>query len=144
MQAGSWWHNFFVLLEEHGGLDVDEPNHLWLLHKLFLNALNAHIEQFVHAWNHHIIAIQGEHGCSPIDMFGFDMLVRGIRGNMVWGEDMVRLEEDGRDREMLEEDVLGLEDLQFFDGNIPDAALQVSLCCITQISKLNSHDATGS
>ena len=60
MQAGSWWANFFVLLEEQGGLDIDLPNHLWLLHKLFINALNAHIEQFVHAWNHHIISIRGE------------------------------------------------------------------------------------
>ena len=54
-QAGSWWVNFFVLLEERGGLDVDQPNHLWLLHKLFLNALNAHIVEFVQMWNDHII-----------------------------------------------------------------------------------------
>jgi len=125
-QAGSWWTDFFFLLEEQGGLNIDLPNHLWLLHKLFLNALNAHIEQFMHAWNHHIISIWGEQGCSPIDMFGFDMLIRGIQGNMMWEEDMVRLDEDGRDRERLQEDVLSLEDLQFLGGNIQDTALQAS------------------
>ena len=104
VQAGSWWQNF-VLLEEQGGLDVDQPNHLWLLHKLFLNALN------------------GEQGRSPIDMFGFDMLVQGIEGNMVWEEDMLRLEDDGRDSERLQEDILHMENLEFFGGNIPDPAL---------------------
>ena len=59
-------------------------------------------------------------------MFGFDMLIRGIQGNMMWEEDMVRLDEDGRDRERLQEDVLSLEDLQFLGGNIQDTALQAS------------------
>jgi hypothetical protein len=114
-----------VLLEERGGLDVDQPNHLWLLHKLFLNALNAHIGQFVQMWNHHIISIRGEQGRSPIDMFGFDMLVRGIRGNMVWEEDMARVEYDAIDSERLQADVLSTENLTYYDGNIQDEALQV-------------------
>jgi hypothetical protein len=112
-------------LEERGGLDVDQPNHLWLLHKLFLNALNAHIGQFVQMWNHHIISIRGERGRSPIDMFGFDMLVRGIRGNMVWEEDMARVEYDAMDSERLQADVLSTEDLTYYDGNIQDEALRV-------------------
>ncbi|KAF8327245.1 uncharacterized protein EI90DRAFT_3127304 [Cantharellus anzutake] len=110
--------------EEHGGLDVDQPNHLWLLHKLFLNALNAHIGQFVQSWNHHIISIRGEWGQSPIDMFGFDMLVHGIRGNMVWEEDMVRVESNTTDTERLQDDVLHPEDLTAYDGDIQDEALQ--------------------
>jgi hypothetical protein len=76
-------------------------------------------------WNHHIISIRGEQGRSPIDMFGFDMLVRGIRGNMVWEEDMERVEYDAIDSERLQADVLSTENLTYYDGNIQDEALQV-------------------
>ena len=74
---------------------------------------------------YHIISIRGEQGRSPIDMFGFDMLVRGIRGNMVWEEDMVRVEYDAMDSERLQADVLSTEDLTYYDGNVQDKVLQV-------------------
>ena len=75
-------------------------------------------------------------------MFGFDMLIRGIRGNMMWEGDMVRLDENGGDREMLQGDALSLEDLQLLDGDIQDTALQASPYYGMKLS-LNLHDATG-
>jgi hypothetical protein len=63
-------------------------------------------------------------------MFGFDMLVRGIQGNMLWEEDMVRVEPSAMDIERLQEDVLSAEDLAHYDGDIQDGALQVCFLSI--------------
>jgi hypothetical protein len=43
--------------------------------------LNQQLSFFAESWNHH--QIQSRHGPnrSPMDMFGFDMLVHGVRGD---------------------------------------------------------------
>ena len=119
VQVGSWWTELFQLLENEGGLDPDSPNHLWLLHLLFLDVLNSHIAQFSRSWNHHIISIRGSQGQSPIDMFGFDMLVKGIRGNMLWEHNMIRLEQDEVDENRVQGDIMPEGDF-FHYGSVPD------------------------
>ncbi len=79
-QIGSLWHDQFTNLELHHGLNVNNRHHLWLLQYLFLNAINTQLEEFIQAWNNHRIQIRHGPNRSPIDMFGFDMLVHGHRG----------------------------------------------------------------
>ncbi|KAF9077223.1 hypothetical protein BDP27DRAFT_1509300 [Rhodocollybia butyracea] len=71
------WNDLFTMLELHHGLDIDNVTHIWLLHHLFLAF-------WVGGWNQHRIQSQQDGpNRSPEDMFGFDMLVRGIWGDAV-------------------------------------------------------------
>lgn len=47
---GRLWRAFFARLERLHGLDVDSPQHLWLLHALFLDELNGDVELFQEEW----------------------------------------------------------------------------------------------
>ena len=87
-QIGASWSNAFTSLELHYGLDINSPHHLWLLHHLFLHILNQHLSFFAEAWNHHRIQIRDGPNRSPADMFGFDMLVHGIRGDRLYDDDL--------------------------------------------------------
>ena len=49
------WRGFFSRLERLHSLDVEKPEHLWLLHSLFLNAINTDCEDFQAEWNAHPI-----------------------------------------------------------------------------------------
>ncbi|KAI0371588.1 hypothetical protein BV20DRAFT_1051599 [Pilatotrama ljubarskyi] len=42
---GSKWKEFFHQLEAQHGLNVDNDAHVWLLHHLFLEAINRDAEQ---------------------------------------------------------------------------------------------------
>jgi hypothetical protein len=64
------------------GLDPDNPSHIWLLHHLFLKAINEDAADWVATWNSHILQIRGEAHRSPKDMFFFSMLEDGPRGVM--------------------------------------------------------------
>ncbi|KAJ7722827.1 hypothetical protein B0H16DRAFT_493308, partial [Mycena metata] len=61
------WRAFFYRLEALHGLDRGNPHHLWLLHFLFLDSINADCEDFRVEWNHHPISGEG-HDQSPEDM----------------------------------------------------------------------------
>ena len=82
-QVGSKWAAFFEDLELQHGLDVNDDTHLWLLHQVFLPRINHDLDFFVRSWNHHTIQMRNGPNHSPIDMFGFDMLVHGIRGDQL-------------------------------------------------------------
>jgi len=86
-QVGSLWAEAFTALEVHHGLDINNSHHIWLLHFLFLPAINQQLSFFVESWNQHWIQIHRGHSRSPADMFGFDMLVHGIRGSQLPSED---------------------------------------------------------
>lgn len=73
-QVGATWNRLFHLLELRNG------NHIWLVQYLFLEVINAQLEFFANAWNHHRIRISGAASRCPIDMFTFDMLVNGVHG----------------------------------------------------------------
>ncbi|KAJ7894236.1 hypothetical protein B0H14DRAFT_2334518 [Mycena olivaceomarginata] len=78
--VGRKWVNFFYELEVSGGLLVDRPEHLWLLHHLFLNAINEDAQEWADAWNSHKITIPNERKQSPREMFTFGLLEQGPQG----------------------------------------------------------------
>lgn len=80
-QVGAAWSDHFTLLELHHGLDINNANHIWLLHYIFLPTINDQLTFFVGAWNEHRIQIRNGPNRSPADFFGFDMLVHGARGH---------------------------------------------------------------
>src|SRR5882762_3683013 len=85
-QVGSKWADFFTLLEPSHGFNINNEAHVWLLHHIFLSRLNQELAFFADSWNHHRIQIRDGPNRSPADMFGFDMLVRGVWGEQVADE----------------------------------------------------------
>jgi hypothetical protein len=81
---GQKWKNFFIDLETHHGLNPHIPAHIWLLHHLFLDAINEDAQEWATAWNAHKLELRGEpRGLghrSPNDIFFFSMLEDGPRG----------------------------------------------------------------
>lgn len=74
-QVGASWADHFTNLELGHGLDINNVNHIWLLHLLFLGTINAQLSFFAESWNQHRIQICNGLNRSPASMFGFDMLV---------------------------------------------------------------------
>ncbi|GBE89200.1 hypothetical protein SCP_1502080 [Sparassis crispa] len=77
---GEKWLVFFCQLEIHWGWDIHNPDHVWLLHHLFLPAINQHALEWAEAWNAHRISMQDSRPRSPRDMFTFGMVQEGPRG----------------------------------------------------------------
>jgi hypothetical protein len=73
------WVDFFYELELYYGLQPDNAAHIWLLHYLFLDAVNVDLEEWVEAWNSHKISLAAGQR-SPRDMFTFGLLEQGPRG----------------------------------------------------------------
>jgi hypothetical protein len=82
IQVGATWADIFTGLELQFGLDINNEDHLWLLHQIFLPVINRQLEFFAGAWNMHRIQHRRGRGPSrsPADMFTFDMYVHGVRG----------------------------------------------------------------
>ncbi|KAJ3902282.1 hypothetical protein F5879DRAFT_1044048 [Lentinula edodes] len=74
------WHDLFTDLELHHGLDASNLNHIWLLQHHFLPTINEHLSFWAEGWNNHRISQRNAPSRSPEDMFGFDMITNGIRG----------------------------------------------------------------
>ncbi|TFK81290.1 hypothetical protein K466DRAFT_502390 [Polyporus arcularius HHB13444] len=77
---GAKWKTFFLELEQACGLDSDIAQHLWLLHHLFLHALNEDAQEWVESWNAHHLHIRKEEVASPRKLFTFGMVRHGPRG----------------------------------------------------------------
>ena len=60
------WRAFFTRLGELHHLDRKVPTHLWLLHHLFLDEINADCAQFVEEWNAHPVSGSDMHNMSPL------------------------------------------------------------------------------
>lgn len=106
---GRKWADFFWDLELNYGLNVDNLNHIWLLHYLFLEDINNDIAFFIDTWNHHLIQIRGQANRSPIDLYAFDMLLHGIRGDDVFEEEELddgELQDYGVDWEALQDEAI--------------------------------------
>ena len=58
------WRAFFLRLEHRHQLDRYNPEHLWLLHHLFLEEINHDCIVFCDEWNAHPISGEG-HNQSP-------------------------------------------------------------------------------
>ena len=82
-QIGASWAEAFRDLEVTHGLDINNTHHIWLLHHLFLQSLNQQLAFFAESWNQHQMQIRDGPNRSPADMFGFDMLVHGLRGDQL-------------------------------------------------------------
>lgn len=87
---GGKWKNFFQDLEAYNALDTGNNIHIWLLHHLFLDAINNDIQDWIGAWNNHVLAIQGVRSRSPRDMFFFGMIQYGPRGVELVEETMTK------------------------------------------------------
>ena len=77
---GSKWKDFFYELEAECGLDPDVPGHIWLLHRLFLDAINEDAHQWAAMWNEHKLQIKGGRRRSPREIFFTSLLQDGPRG----------------------------------------------------------------
>lgn len=77
---GKQWKAFFEELEVSYGLDPSLDAHIWLLHHLFTQMLNEHATAFQNAWNHHVMELEGQRNRSPMDMWWFGQMERGMRG----------------------------------------------------------------
>ncbi|KAJ6479427.1 hypothetical protein C8R47DRAFT_1285488 [Mycena vitilis] len=62
------WRGFFNRLERLHHLDIDRPEHLWLLHALFLEMINVDCVEFQSNWNAHPMAGNETFNKSPNDM----------------------------------------------------------------------------
>jgi hypothetical protein len=91
-QVGAFWADIFTELELRYGLDINNIHHIWLLHHLFLRLINQQLTFFAESWNQHRIQIRDGPNRSPADMFGFDMLVHGVRGDQLPDEDLTEEE----------------------------------------------------
>ena len=59
------WRVFLTRLEHLHGLDPKQPAHLWLLHFLFLDAINEDCWRFQDEWNSHPVSGRDTHNKSP-------------------------------------------------------------------------------
>jgi hypothetical protein len=82
------------MLELNFGLDINNLHHIWLLQHLFLPAINPVLSFFAQSWNEHKIEIRDGPNRSPADMFGFDMLVHGVRGDALPSDDLDMIHEE--------------------------------------------------
>ena len=87
-QVGAFWADIFTMLELRHGLDINNIHHIWLLHHLFFHLINQQLAFFAESWNQHRIQIRYGPNRSPADMFGFDMLVHGVRGDQLPEDDL--------------------------------------------------------
>ncbi|KAE9388071.1 hypothetical protein BT96DRAFT_736790, partial [Gymnopus androsaceus JB14] len=51
--VGATWHQLFTDLEVRQGMQVDNPNHIWLLQHLYLPTINLQLEFWANSWNLH-------------------------------------------------------------------------------------------
>ncbi|KAI0703137.1 hypothetical protein C8Q76DRAFT_632115 [Earliella scabrosa] len=77
---GGKWKTFFLELEQTSGLNADCSAHIWLIHHLFLHAINQDAQDWAESWNAHRLRIRGEATASPRELFMFGMVEHGPRG----------------------------------------------------------------
>ncbi|KAF4621495.1 hypothetical protein D9613_001244 [Agrocybe pediades] len=71
------WRAFFTRLERLHLLKRKNPTHRWLLHYLFLDAINADCDAFCEEWNDHPISGPAGRGYSPNDLALMGALANG-------------------------------------------------------------------
>lgn len=64
-QFAVYWRAFLTRLERRHRLDPEKTGHLWLVHLLFLDDINANCNTFQHEWNHHPLSGSGQNQ-SPV------------------------------------------------------------------------------
>jgi hypothetical protein len=56
-QIGATWADYFTILELCHGLNINNINHIWLFHLLFLTTINQQLSFFAESWNQHHLQI---------------------------------------------------------------------------------------
>ncbi len=77
---GGKWKIFFLELEHNDDLDADDPRHIWLVHHLFLHAINQDAQEWADIWNAHTLHVKGEPAATPHELFMFGVAEHGARG----------------------------------------------------------------
>ncbi|KAJ7742003.1 hypothetical protein DFH07DRAFT_870069 [Mycena maculata] len=72
------WRAFFTRLGRLHHLDRKNPTHLWLLHRLFLKAINNDCREFQDEWNLHPISGRTTSDQSPADIRFLGQTTQGI------------------------------------------------------------------
>ena len=101
------WRTFFQDLETHHGLNAEDGDHIWLLHRLFLEELNCELEVWTKCWNNHKMQLRGERNKSPMEMFLIGMVERETPGIQEWIAQQEDNLPEGIDGEHLGRDVAG-------------------------------------
>ncbi|KAK7439172.1 hypothetical protein VKT23_017662 [Stygiomarasmius scandens] len=83
VQVTSTWRERFYQLEAEHGMNINNSHHIWLLQHIFLPLINDNLRFFAESWNEHRIRIRGQASRSPSDMFFFDMIALGMRGQEI-------------------------------------------------------------
>ncbi|TRM62018.1 hypothetical protein BD626DRAFT_404602 [Schizophyllum amplum] len=83
VQVGAAWADRFTMLEISHGLDINNVHHIWLIHFLFLPIINSELAVFAEGHNNHPIQVRDGPDRTPIDLYGFDSLALGVRGDEV-------------------------------------------------------------
>ena len=60
------WRAFFTRLGRLYSLDHKDPQHLWLLHALFLRNIEEDCEAFRNDWNSHPLSEKGENNAPRV------------------------------------------------------------------------------
>ncbi|VDB84695.1 unnamed protein product [Peniophora sp. CBMAI 1063] len=76
IQYARRWRAFFLRLERLHGLDRKNPHHIWLLHALFLDAVNQDCATFQEEWNRH--PIRTESSQTPLQMRFASVVENGV------------------------------------------------------------------
>lgn len=61
-------------------MNVNLDAHIWLLHHIFLPAINQDAEEWTATWNNHTLARRGEPHRTPTNMYIYGMVENGTRG----------------------------------------------------------------
>ena len=77
---GGKWKELFELLELRYPLNPDLDAHLWLLHYLFVEAINYDSTVWASTWNNHTISSRTETYRTPTYMYTHGMVYSGFRG----------------------------------------------------------------
>lgn len=77
---GGKWKEFLERLEVHHNLDANLDAHIWLVHHLFLDAINQDAEDWIAVWNNHTISSRTESYRTPTYMYTHGMVHSGVRG----------------------------------------------------------------
>ncbi|KAF6743237.1 hypothetical protein DFP72DRAFT_828398, partial [Ephemerocybe angulata] len=78
--VGGKWRSFFDILGVHAGLNFDNPYYLWILHFLFLDAINEDITLWANIWNCHKMSLSNEQNKSLMEMKTLSLIQHSPRG----------------------------------------------------------------
>jgi hypothetical protein len=82
---GSKWKQFFLSLVHESGLMCNKKEHIWLLHHLFLDAINVDAAEWTHTWNSHKMSPPQDqsHSLTPIQSWQLSMVKAGASAQQV-------------------------------------------------------------